>query len=547
MQYLEGSKATLTLDNHHRDTLLAMAAEQTHWLGRMIMPLLASAFVTSLLALAKQYLMVFLPETKFPWWLLFVGAAVALGSTYAAGLHRRLRTPMSLRLGEFIGVMVVTYGFLRLGGWGGAEPFFSAVIWQERDILTSLLLVAAGWLLARGYGGTFALLGDIARDVGDQGAATFSWEAESLLSDYQVSRERARAVGYFARRLLFYAFLACFFRAIAFEGFAHRLGGLQGWEKKTNVATLVLLISGMLLQASVYLFRLQVIWEEVGIRVYGRLPRQWLWSSLVFVMIVLVVASSVPTVLSPLDFSGTMEAVGMWIGAGLQFSLPEQDMGSRSAYRPSTQIGPREGVEPSWWMALFYLLISFFWVILIVGTLLVGLGLLLFMFFSEEWERLHGLVRVPIYAYLWLRETLQTLIRFWRASLRRTRVLLKSLHIPKPEIASGTRQMARVSKTSAPSAPAMYIRHLFLLLIDTLGQHGMVPKPGETALEYLQALERKLDVAQDELRAFTEYYLRARYSKDTFSPEVRPVVKRLWQAVMESVGAWLDDAGLKAE
>ncbi len=538
---MQETRSTGPMGNEHMDRLRQIAKQQIHWLGRFIMPFLAATLITSLLILIRQYLMVFLPDVPIPRWLMALGAIIALESVYAIGVHLRLRTPMSLRLLEFVLVMGLVYGFLRWDGYGQGYRFLSTALWNDHMTLLPLLVAAAAWFLARGYGQTFVWLGDIARDVGDQGAATFSWETESLLSDYQVSRDRARAMSYFTRRFLFYASAICVSSAIVIESFPHRLQDLQGWNVATNLATIGFLLSGMLLQTSVYLYRLQVIWEEVGVRANRELPRQWLWSSLSFVALVLLIAALVPATLSPFSVTRTMETLATWIGTGLDFTLPGREAVGQSGYSPSRErLGPMENVNPSWLVGLFYLAVSFIWALLIAGIVIGVLGLVLFMFFQEEWERLHGMLRVPIYVYLWVKETVLQVLRLCRVSVRRGKALLQRL--PQMRSTGDTNSSGEKEQLRGPppSAPALYIRHLFALLIETFSRHGIGPRQSETPLEYSVSMGNRLSEAQAEVRLLTEYYLQARYSAHDFPQGIKPVVRALWDTIVASFHAWLD-------
>ena len=60
------------------------------------------------------------------------------------------------------------------------------------------------------------------------------------------------------------------------EAFPHRAAGLPGWRRITSLGVVLMLFSGLLLQACVYLYRLHSIWREVGIKVQGDLIPQWL-------------------------------------------------------------------------------------------------------------------------------------------------------------------------------------------------------------------------------------------------------------------------------
>lgn len=530
-----------TLGTRHVDRLRQLAYGQTHWLGRYIMPFLAASLVTSLLILVRQYLMVFWPTIVIPRWLVAFGLIVALESIYITGMHQRMRTPITLRLLEFVLVMGITYSLLRLDGFGKGYSFFSTSLRHDKMTLVPTMAMASVWLLARGYGQTFVWLGDIGRDVGDQGAATFSWETESLLSEYRVSRDRARAMGYFTRRFLFYGLIVGASGAVCVESYADRVAMLPSWSLTSNLAVIGFLLTGLLLQASVYLYRLQVIWEEVGIKADHRLPRQWLRSSMGFVLLVVILAILVPTIFSPLDIARTMETLGTWIGKGLDFALPGREATGPSTYGPTgDRSGSMENIGPSWLVGLFYLLMSLLMALSVAGIMLAIIGMLLFAFFQEEWERFHGLLRIPIFAYLWLKATITHIVKMCSTGLRRGKTLWER----RARFSSTDSEYISTSSLRqrlAPSAPSLYIRHLFISLIEVFSAQGMGPKKSETALEYTSGMGDKLEGAQTEIHQLTEFYLLARYSAQEFSKDVKPVVRALWDVIVASFHEWLND------
>ena len=535
------TQSTSARNDPYIDRIMHLAKQQGHWLERLTMPGLASIFTISLLILGRQYLVIMAPQVCVPRWVIAAGAIAAVESIYAAGMHLRLRTPVSLRILELLAILSLVYVGLRIGRTGGEYPFFSSLIWRNPDVLLPLLLVAGAWSLARGYGQAFVGLGDIAREVGDQGAQTFSWETESYLSDYQVSEGRSRTATYFTRRFLFYASLSCVLNAIVIEGFPERLAQLTGWSNLTNLATLGLLFSGLLLQACVYLYRLQVIWQEVRIPVGPELPSQWVWSSIGFIGLVLLLGSIVPAGLSPLSFSRTMAALGRWLGKTMEFSVPQQQPGGGTAYTPSPGLTgvPEAGVF-SWLVAIFYFIMSFVMVVVVLGVVAALVGLVLLTFFRDEWEKLHGLFRIPVYVYLWSRETLRQLLRLISIGARRGKVLWNRLHRAEPvrQVERGTRR--QLHRRAPPTAAALYVRYLFGLLIEAAGRHGMAPGLGETPLEYSASLGSKLHTAQEELELLTDSYLEARYSEHDLPADTGRLVDTWWKAVMAAINSWSD-------
>ncbi|NLA58142.1 MAG: hypothetical protein GX855_04485, partial [Firmicutes bacterium] len=325
---------------------LAQFAAKQHWMDRFVLPILAALFTLSILLLGRQYLAVLAPGVNIPGWLVAAGGLLALESVYAAGFHLRLRTPVSIRAAELALMLLPVYLGLWAGGIGQQYALLSLGGFRDPKLLVPLILAVFAWGFARGYGMVFARLGDIARDVGDQGAATFSWETEAYVSDYRIGQERSRAVDYFIRRLLFCAFLTCLFDALVIEAFPDRIA-MPNWQGVTGIAVVLMLFSGLLLQACAYLYRLRSIWREVRIAVPRNLTRQWLWASLVFVALVLCLAVLLPWGLSPLNFTAMMEMVGRWLAEGFKLEAPQHSSGE-SVFAPPVRPTPLQVADTSW-------------------------------------------------------------------------------------------------------------------------------------------------------------------------------------------------------
>ncbi|NLY30847.1 MAG: DUF4129 domain-containing protein [Firmicutes bacterium] len=517
---------------------LAQLAVRQHWMDRFILPLLAVVFTLSILLLARQYLAVLAPAVYIPGWLVAAWGLLALESVYAAGFHLRLRTPISLRILEFALMLLPVYWGLWAGGIGQSYSFLSSKSFGDPQLLVPLGLAVFAWGFARGYGIVFAGLGDIARDVGDQGAATFSWETESYFSDYRIGRERSRAVDYFTRRLLFYAFLICLFDALVIEAFPDRLTAMPNWRGATGFVVVLMLFSGLVLQACVYLYRLHSIWREVGISVQGDLSKQWLWASLAFVSLVIALALILPWGVSPFDFTAAMGMMTRWLEGGFKMPVPQQGI-EQPAFVPPVRKPPMEAGSGSWLAAALYLALMLLLTLLVLGVALAIIGLVIIGFLQEEWERLPALLRLPVYIYLWVKETAAQLMAVLAAGAAEGKKLVGRLRQAGSRLTSAVHKEEKDSrKGSSPSTPALYIRHLFVLMVEDAKQGGLSPKVDHTPLEYAEDLAKHLGKGQEDLEEFTEYYLKARYSREELSTDVCSAADVLWQRVMAAIDAW---------
>lgn len=509
---------------------------QTHWLERFLLPLLAVGFSITVLSLVRLFAPVFLPQVSLPGWLFWVGLLVALEGVYTSGFHIKARSPFTLILAELFFILGIVYLLLRLSGAATSYPFFSLTALKQPDIYVPLLLILLGRHLAVSSGQRFVRIGNIEQEIGDRAAATLSWEQESLMSEHNVETGRAQAVGYFARRVLFYSFMVCLLSAIAVESYSHRVAAMSGWSRSVTIGTVFLLLFGFSIQGCIYFYRLQTIWRKGGIQVSPHLPGQWLKSSALFILGIILMASLLPANLSPLNFTQLVQTVFTALAPVLNMTpSPRRDVVSHTTPSFSGSQAMQPG-ELSWLTAFLSFLMICVTALLAGLALLSLIGFLLLTFLGKEWERLQGLARIPVLFYFWVKDTFSQLIRLLRAGVQQGKQVVASLRAKRKEAKAYMADSFRPEqKGPPPSAPALYVRHLFVALIHTAARYGLGVKPGQTALEYTGELERHVGDADGNLQTLARWYQEARYSSHRLTGSIKPVVRAAWQQVVAAI------------
>jgi hypothetical protein len=175
----------------------------------------------------------------------------------------------------------------------------------------------------------------------------------------------------------------------------------------------------------------------------------------------------------------------------------------------------------------------------VLGVALALIGLIIIGFLQEEWQRLPAVLKLPVYAYLWVKETARQLLAILSAGAAGGRELLGRLQRAGSRLQWPADEERRAfPRRPSPAVPALYIRHLFVLLMEAAGEQGLGPKADHTPLEYADALAGRLGTGQGDLQEFTQYYLKARYSREELSQDVVPLVDSLWQGIMAAIDAW---------
>lgn len=444
----------------------------------------AALFTFFVFSLGSQYLALLFPKLILPLWLNIFVFLATQESAYFGAYFLNARTPFLVRIVE-LALWALPLYFL----FGG---FSTTFLWAS-------LVVFASWSVARGYGAQLVSMEKVADYLGDQAASTISWEYESLAHRGQVRL----STEYFWWRF----WLCGLFLAI-----------LSIWAPNPKISFLYwgALASGLLLQGLVYLFRLQILWRYARAQVQPDLPRLWLRSLALVVVVLVVLVSIFPVNYSPL----TAQRVSMIVtGLMNRFTeLPALPMappdggGSPSGGAEQLDLPLQEGE-----LGLMGIVLGLIFLILIATLVLVVLfvvGWALVAFVGGEVEKLRGLPHLAVQVYEALSKAVREFVSWFRNLwARRPRLGNKLQDVGlKGREQEGTGAFLVPSVLERVVGP-LQLRSMFRHIVKVGGKKGLVYFSTQTPAEYGQLLGEHLAQDQGEVEEFFRGYHLERYSQ----------------------------------
>lgn len=513
--------------------LALLAAHQSHWLERILLPALAVGFTTCILTLARSYVLILAPTVTVPAWVPLAGSFAALESVYLTPLLRKARAPVTTRVIELGLLLAAVYLLLRVSGRPDLLPVLPFSVWRKPQVYVPLLLVAFGWLQGGAFGDQFLSLGSL-RDVQvSYTSGNLSWEQEALLSRHRADTGRASAVSYLSRKVLFYPFIFGLLAAIVVEGFPNRLTQQPGWAWPVLLATSGMLLTGLAMQGCVYLYRMETIWREAQVEVDRDLPSQWVFGLFLFLMVLVGAGTVLPAGLSPLRFTNVMYWLGSRLSPLLEFGFGNQRTTSTGPDSSMPGLNLAFSQDTSFILGLIQLAVMLVTGAACVAVLLVVIGALVAAFVGSEIEKLPALIRLPVLIYLWIRSLVLQLVFYGKRAVKASRRYLRSAH----PAGSQTDQEGEHTADGAapPSALALYVRHLFLSMVRLGQRHGVPKTPGQTPIEYGRAMERMFEPVREHVEQLTALYIQARYSLRPLHESVRAAAKSAWEQAYDYI------------
>jgi hypothetical protein len=316
-----------------------------------------------------------------------------------------------------------------------------------------------------------------------------------------------------------------------------------------EAGVLLYFILGLALLAQARLMSLQTGWNVQRIPVSSdNLARQWALYSLIFLFIIVVAVSLLPTG----DSLGIFSVLGtlfyflwgilyflwqliisiLFILFSLPFLLFGKDTPLTSEL-PETPVLPPEPMQP-----LLTTESSAIW-ILIRSILLWGALLVIIVFSLRQFIRQHddlttALRRVPVIGWLilawqWLRRNAKKT----RAGLSRAIADGWQSIVARLE---GKRVLPRGKWLSLRSLdPRRRIYFFYLAMIRRGGEQGLTRKPSQTPSEYAVTLEKSLLSGDEDIDLITEAFIEARYSRREVDSRKADIVKRTWGRIRRAL------------
>ena len=475
-----------------------------------VLPLVGAIFAAAVGSILGQYIALFYRGWAFPGWLFPILLVFALESMYYSVYVLSPRTPFTWRLFE-LGAMVVLIELCLRATRSVTYPWWA--LWRsaaDLDFIIPFALAVFVWGTAGGFGYKLARITKVRDELGDQAAATLSWEYDSIAMK---APNTTLPVEYFLFRLMGFGFLgACL--AVA----ARRSGHYQSMSQREQFVLFALhvlaLTCGLLLQGGAYLHRLTVIWQHINVPYPRQLLNGWLRNLVIVCLGVAVLVSIMPVDFSPITYdniSGGIARLLMRMFDGPPQRAREQAESPDPGTPPVPWVQPEEGEPPFWAGLLAVLYMLFIWGFTLLA-LVIGLGFLLITLVHGELERLRGLPRAAAQFFLAVQESVRQLVQFVLRHMQRVK---ERVRIPKTRPAAPWELEApRPDRRGRQETAAVRdIRGAFRQLLQEAAGAGIPARAGETPGEFGSRLGEALPECGRDILEFMASYHMARYSR----------------------------------
>jgi uncharacterized membrane protein len=468
-------------------------------------------------------------------WVILVASIEAL-VTYARGQQIEGRERLLFRLSEVVTlafilrvVLLLAQNFTSIQAELAAmQTGFLGTFFSGKFILLFLLGLFSWWTTAY-YADLYDQFHERELDV--------LWDALGLVHN-TLKQIRNRMLG------VSVSLLSVLVMCMALASATFSIPGVLDIKAILKTPTWLVTVFGVLLLVQLSLTQFALLrsrWEIDRSKVSPGVPRQWLLSGLILLGVICVVAALLPT-----EYSTSFFEMVVWLAgiiaqiAQLIISilyLPLFFIFSLFSKQPPQDLPPMPGLEPPKLTppaGVPLVLPPFLYILrdlLFFGGLIFIIGFGIYQYFSSNSELLKRLRAFPFFS--WIARLFHELAGLFRAANQSIQLQIKRLQasgIHLPRIKGGP---GRTSPT--PTDPREKIIHLYTILVDYAGQHGIQRNHSETPTQYEQKLSARVPAAQTEVTDLTDVFIQARYSPrimdefsaKRFSDEIGAVKKTL--------------------
>ena len=511
--------------------------------------LVSYGLVASMLACAALTIVSLISRFAPKWQPTYLSALcfiVALDRLYT---YRLFRDWMSLskewltRFGaQAIVLLALTKAMVGLShGW---EAFLTEIpLWQQDfstyffngETVLALILVVIVWL----FSGNFA---DLLEEIGPEHV-----QSEGLEENIPA---RKRLVSLFFSLGTILVILTAVSRLDLYEAFSGQSFSFVEIKipalSAGGASTLLYFILGLALLSQTQFISLHIRWTTQQIPVNGGLAKQWAGYSLLFLGLIALLVSLLPTSygIQPLQALAYLlnMALSIYLSIGqtilvlflyllgLLFRLfgKEPPMKSEPVAPPKLPEPPADagpaGIGPNWLEIIKTLV---FWAIFL-GVLFFAIR----QYLRQHQEVLEKLRKLPGWKFLmqvwaWLQSLLTRaksgLVNAMAAGRERASQLAA-----RPVFGFGFMNLRQLD-------PRQRIYFFYLALIRRGGEKGLPRSLSQTPDEYAAALQAALPLADEDIHALTQAFVNARYSRQPVQPEQVQRVESAWERIRKAL------------
>lgn len=470
-------------------------------------PFWASLFLVSNFVLAGKYLSILYPSFNLPFWLALLMFLTALESSYFATFFLTRQTPFLVIILEFGLFLVPIY---LISGGIGVKFFLSSAI---------LFLT---WVGARSYGHQILTMERQTDYLADQGASTVSWEYESLSSRETEFLPMEYFWGRFLALSLFVAILAVIVRSKNLP--------IEPWlQLRLNLLGAFMIGSGLVLQGTAYLLRLQILWKHAQTPVDQGLSQVWLKNLKVFSLLLVIVLCIIPVDYSPLTaakLGGYLQSLGQ----SNEVVMPPIPAEPNPQVFNEQMEAPMEMGEPNF--VGFFMAFTLFLILVSLAIMLVFVaGYVVTLLAKGELERLKGLPKLAATVYLSLSEQFKK----WFHQLRKLNFKPSLGDYDRERFLAQGASWLEPLKIKRKRDKPNDLRAMYRLLWRQGKKMGFLVRQGTTPAEYGQILQEQLPQEQGQVAEFLRGYHKTRYGLQDLMPREKEYFLAKGKEVIEQI------------
>ena len=330
---------------------------------------------------------------------------------------------------------------------------------------------------------------------------------------------------------------------VATRSHLQMLGGEAAATQVSVWNMLIYVFMSLLLLSQARLSALRASWFRERAVIGPEVARRWVLYSIIFLLLMAVIAALLPTRYS-MGLLATLNYMVGWFIAIMQvivyvvlliFTYPLtllMSLFGQSTTPPSQPEMPKApeasaALGPTSPDPLFEVIKSvLFWLIFLI---IVIWALAHFLGQHRGW--LKALSRIPVLRWLvqgvsWLWQAIR------RANHQLTSAISAGLNRMRPQQPlSQTIAERRRLLSLGRLTPRDRVQYFYLAMVRRSGQRGLARKPSQTPHEYAATLESQLPEVNSEISSLTDAFIEARYSRHDVTPEQASLVQRIWDRI----------------
>ena len=318
-------------------------------------------------------------------------------------------------------------------------------------------------------------------------------------------------------------------------------------SKSTIVHVMAYFILSLLLLSLTHLARQRATWAWERVSIHKKVTKWWLIYSLIFLLVIAVVAFLLPTSyttgLFPTIKFVILFLIQLLYALVLLILTPFLYLYSwlLSLFNTESPVEPPEMLErvtfpepPTPANAIYPAWFEIFKSILFWGLFLGIIGIAFYLYISQNRELMEKLRRMPVFK--WLASVWDWIVVRVRSGAERLPEVLRSG-------VKWVRSLAPVVRVQEywrfinprMLSPRQRIQFFYLVFLRRAGEVGLGREKYQTPYEYSEDVSVDLPPAQEEIDDLTKAFVEARYSQHDFTEDKALIAAQEWQKIRKAI------------